>query len=392
MSENKVTRIYPDRPNRNARWWILRIVSMVLALALVVGAVLLVLYWDDISLDTVRRFLTYLTVSSEEADGRFSFDQHSSNVFASADNGLSIASVGGLTVYDKNGEELDTVSCALTSPAIAAGDEVTLAYDIGGTTLIAVSNIRGVTAQLTTGGTLLDVDISADDAICYSACEDGKKSVLTVLDANQKEIYKWYSSSSYLMPCAVSGKASSAAAVSIGQSEHTYESTLLLFDTSSQESPSMIPIGNLLVYDLDFLTSGEICAVGETAAVLVDSSGNLTGTYDYEGRYLKDYALGGDGFVAFSLNQYQAGSRYSIVTVDAQTLAEKELFIGTEVLAVSAGGRYLAVLTVEGLQIYTKDLELYAEQPETGSATEVIMRDDGTALLISGSSASLFIP
>ena len=80
------------------------------------------------------------------------------------------------------------------------------------------------------------------------------------------------------------------------------------------------------------------------------------------------------------------------MTVDAGTLEAKELYLGIEVLSVSASGSYLAVLTVDGLNIYTQDLTLYAQQTDTSAATRVLQRSDGTALLISGNSASLFIP
>ncbi len=392
MSENNITRIYPDRPGKKRRGMRLRVASLITLVVLVSLAVVVVLLWDHVSLDGVRRFVRYLNVSQSEADGRFSFDQHSSNSFAAVDRGLSIASVGGLTVYDETGDELYTVSSVFSAPAASAGSKVTLAYDIGGTRLLAVSSTRGVTAQVTTGGPLLDADISSGDAICYCAVENGKKTVLTVLDESQQEIYKWYSSSSFLSPCAVSETGAQAAAVSIGQSEHIYESTLLLFDTAAQDDPVALPLGNLLVYDLDYLPDGTICAVGETAAVLAGSDGSLLGSYDYSDRYLKDYALGGDGFLALSLNTYQAGSRYSIVTVDASSMESAERYIGVEILSLSACGKYLAVLTVDGLNIYTSDLELYAQTADTGAATEVLMRDDGTALLIAGSSASLFIP
>jgi hypothetical protein len=395
MSENNITQLYPEQPEqpkKSGGRLVVRLISMILVLALVVGAVLLVLFWDDVNLDGVRRFVRYLNVSQSDTDGRFSFDQHSSNVFAAADGGLSIASVGGVTVYDKNGDELYTVSNAMSAPAVMAGNRVTLAYDIGGTSLLTISNKRGVTANVTTGGTLLDASISDDDAVAYCAVEDGKKTVLTVLNDSQQEIYKWYSSSSFLSPCAVTGDGSQAAAVSLGQLSHTYESTLLLFDTKTQDDPTQVALGNLLVYDLDYLTDDTLCAVGESAASFVSSDGTPLGTYSYSDRYLKDYDLGGDGFLTLSLNTYQAGSRYSLVTVDCESQEASEVYLGVEILSLSACGKYVAVLTVDGLRIYTQDLTLYAESQDTGTASKVLMRDDGTALLISGSSASLYIP
>ncbi len=391
MSDSKITRIYPDR-SRRKRNLILRVLSLIVLVALVIGAVALVLFWDDMSLDGLRRFIKYLNVSQSEADGRFSYDQHSSNVYVAAGSGLAVASVGGLTLYDDNGDALYTVSSGMSSPAVSSGDDVTIAYDIGGTSLLAVSASHGVTAEITTGGALLDADISAGDTICYCAVEDGVRTVLTVLDDSQQEIYKWRSSSSYLTPCAVSENGSQAVAVSIGQSAHTYESTLLLFDTASQDAPASVSLGDLLVYDLDYVSDTVICAIGETEAVFVQTDGTLAGRYDYSTRYLKDFAFGGDGFLVLSLNEYQAGSRYSIATVDAATLEVCEVYIGAEILSISASGGYLAVLTVDGLTVYTGSLERYAGTADTGSATRVLMRPDGTALLLSGSTASLFIP
>ncbi len=389
MSDNNITRIYPERGPK--KLWP-RVLAAVLAVAAVVAIVVVILLRGGVSLDGVRRYVRYIGVSRSETDGRFTFDQHSSNAYSAAGDGLAVASVGGVSVYDKNGGELYTVARSLSTPAAQSGDSVTLAYDIGGTALLAVDHSRGVTADITAGGALLDADISSGGAIAYCAVEDGKKTVLTVLDTKQQEIYKWYSSSSFLSPCAVSARGGQAAAIAAGQSEHAYESTLELFDTASQDDPAALSLGNLLVYDLDYLTDSALCAVGDTEAVFAGTDASLTGRYDYGGRYLKDYSLGGDGFLALALNTYQAGSRYSIVTVDADSLDAQEVYLGVEVLSISAAGPYLAVLTVDGLNIYTQDLTLYAQESDTGAATSVLQRSDGTALLVAGNSASLFIP
>lgn len=392
MSENNITRLYPERDEPKKRPVRARVAAAIVLVLLVCAAVALVLLRDTVSLDGVRRFVRYLSVSQSDMDGRFTFDQHSSNSFAAGGEGLSIASVGGATVYDENGTELYNVSRSLASPAALVGDRVTLAYDVGGTALLAIDHGRGVTADITAGGTILDADISAGDAIVYCAVEEGKKTVLTVLDDEQNEIYKWYSSSSFLSPCTVSDSGAQAAAVAMGENGHAYESTLLLFDTGSQEGGQTLTLGNLLVYDLGYLDDALLCAIGETEAVFVQGDGTRLAQYDYGGRYLKDYSLSGDGFLALALNTYQAGSRYSIVTVDARTGEPSERYLGVEVLSISACGRYLAVLTVDGLNIYTSDLELCAQTEETGAATRVIARSDGTALLVEGASASLFIP
>ena len=61
-------------------------------------------------------------------------------------------------------------------------------------------------------------------------------------------------------------------------------------------------------------------------------------------------------------------------------------------LSLSAAGRYIAVLTGKQLNIYTRDLELYATLDSTQGAREVLLMEDGSAVLISADSASFYVP
>ena len=68
------------------------------------------------------------------------------------------------------------------------------------------------------------------------------------------------------------------------------------------------------------------------------------------------------------------------------------LDVREEVLSISASGRYLAVLYADRLAVYNPDLQPYATLQGTGDAREALMRPDGSALLLSSGSASLFLP
>ena len=68
------------------------------------------------------------------------------------------------------------------------------------------------------------------------------------------------------------------------------------------------------------------------------------------------------------------------------------LDVNTEVLSMSASGRYLAVLYTDKLVVYNRELQTYASLQGTDYAREVLMRPDGSVLLISSESAELFLP
>ena len=63
-----------------------------------------------------------------------------------------------------------------------------------------------------------------------------------------------------------------------------------------------------------------------------------------------------------------------------------------QVLSLSAAGRYIAVLTADRLDIYTQDLTLYNTLEGTQSARAVLMRSDGSAMLIDSETARLYVP
>ena len=66
--------------------------------------------------------------------------------------------------------------------------------------------------------------------------------------------------------------------------------------------------------------------------------------------------------------------------------------LDVQILDFSAAGSYLAVLTAEKLSIYTSAMELYYEQTNTSSATNVVMRADGSAILLGGGRGEIVLP
>ena len=59
---------------------------------------------------------------------------------------------------------------------------------------------------------------------------------------------------------------------------------------------------------------------------------------------------------------------------------------------VSAAGDYVAVLTVNELTIFKQDMTVYADTANSWGARRVLVREDGSALLVTNESASLYLP
>lgn len=92
------------------------------------------------------------------------------------------------------------------------------------------------------------------------------------------------------------------------------------------------------------------------------------------------------------LGRYQAGNICTLLTFDLDGAEIARLELSEEVLDISAAGDYLAVLYDNSLVIYTRDLQESARLEETEYAGQIQMGENGTVLMISGSSAWRFVP
>ena len=390
MSDN-VTRMEPEQPSGHRGLW-KKIVVFAVIVAAVCGLVALILFSDGLNLDSLRRWVKYMNVSGDGSYGVYSFDSHSSNRYESFGDGLAVASVSGLTVFGEQGEELFTMQKQMALPQLQVRGDLAVAYDVGGGSLLALHRKNGEVLRLEENRAILDADLSDGGYLCISSSASGYKSVLSVYNNSQNLIYRWLSSTTYIPLCSVSADGRWLSAVGLGQSGGAFESSLLLFRTDSDDIQRSVSLGSQLIYDLMFVGDKTICAVGETSVQFLSLEGELLGSYAYEDRYLKDFTDGGDGFLTLAVNMYRAGNRYSLVTVDEKGRELASVYLGQEILDLSACGRYIAALTPEGLTVYTQSLSVYAETADTGSATSVVMRKDGSVLLLGNGQGKLYLP
>ena len=387
MSDN-VSKFEPN-PGRALRR---RILIFVLVFLLVAAIAALYVFRDRLNLDAARRFVRYLNVQTDKTGGSFTFDSHNANQYADMQGGLVVASVSGLSVYESDGTEAAVVQAKMETPALRAGGKLAMAFDVGGNNLVAVTQTGTQVLNVSANRPIFDADCAADGSICYASSESGYKTVLYVYDSSQNMTYRWLSASEYMPVCAISSGAKYLASVSLGQQDGMFESQLHIFKTSTDEAGLTAGLGTDYIYDLTFMDGQTLCAVGETGVQWLDLQGNCLAEYTYDGEYLKDFDFGGDGFLSLIVNMYKAGNHYTVSTVDQTGTVLGSVQLDVQVLDFSAAGNYLAVLTAEKLCIYDNSMQLYFEQANTQNATNVLMRADGSAVLLGGGSGEIVLP
>ena len=387
----------PRRSGGGLKRALMVILALVVVLAVVVAAA-----WKDLSsLDSVRRLFSYNKVTQDE-QGKVelcSFSNDRSNTFALLGDHLIVASTTGVSIYSSSGSVVDSMSVKLTNPAIAVGG-ASLDYELcgyerselGGQTLLVYSAsglVRDMSGECS--GNILSVSVNSSDYLALNAEKSGYKSAVTVYDASGEKTFAFNSSEHYVIDAVVMRDCKRMAAVTLGESDGIFADTVSIYSLGSDKADSVNTLTGSLLLSLDSV-AGTLSCLTDESLTLFSSDGTLSGSYRYEYPYLRGSSMGGDNYAALLLSRYRSGSTMKLVTVSSDGTEMASLDSSQEVLSMSAAGKYIAVLYSDSLVLYTPQLQEYARLDGTEYARSVIMREDGTAVLIGSSSAWLYIP
>ncbi|MEQ2455701.1 DUF5711 family protein [Flavonifractor hominis] len=395
MDERTRDRSVPKKPRPNR---LVRFLAFLVTVALVLGAVVLVVNYDKLNFDSIKRWFTYWNLSrndSGQADS-FRFDGDISNAFAVLDGELLVCSPNNIRLYSGDGQVSVDKTVSMTNPTVSVVGKNALIYDIGGQDLFVYSGQEeSFSLSQSAGSSLLCASLNSSGWLIVVSQESGSKGTITVYDSTYSPQIQLRLSTRFVMDAVLSPDNKSMALLTMGLTDGTFESRVELYRlerTEEEIDPDWTcPVGSDAILDLRWDNSG-IWALGETGTYLVDPDGTLSSSYSYGGRYLKSFSLDGDGTVSLLLGKYRAGSASELVIVSSDGTERATLAIDEQVLSLSSAGRYTSLLTADRLDIYDQDLDLYTSLEGTKSALKVLQYSDGSAMLIGNNTAHLYVP
>lgn len=372
---------------------LVRLTAFLITAALVVGAVALVAYRDSINIDNLRRFLAYRTLEKNDSGQaeEFHYSGDESNSFATLNNSLLVCSKTSIQLFSQSGALYVEKNVSMSNPVISVGGGKAAVYDVGGERLYVYADRQEVFSF--TGDRILSARMNESGALTIITQGSGYKGVVTVYDAGFQESFAVNISSSFVMDAITSPNGRWLAVVALGQDGASFESSVRLYDTrdSSGEPVAVCSLGGDVALDLRWDSSG-IWIQLEHGITLLGETGEVKAAWNNDGLYLKEFSLGGDGFAVLFMGRYRSGNLGELILVDETGAQTAGLNIQDEVLSISAAGRYVAVLHPGALTIYNQDLEVYATVRLGNEVRRVILRPDGTAMLIGSESARLYVP
>jgi hypothetical protein len=376
------------RPKHRLR----RFLLFVLILAAVLAVVVVAAYRDGTGFDVLRRFVTYGSVEKSGGEVSYTYDAASSNRFAALGDSLAVLSGTELQVLSGDGTAVYTANVKMAQPALNAGGGCAVAVDVGGTSLYVV-DAKGLVFSLTADEDepFLSAELNAQGWLAVTAEKKNYKACVSVYNEKRELVFSFNSSQRFVSDAWVTDDCKHLAAVTLGQKDSVFLSSLVFYDLDATDPVGSCDVSDGLALRLGEV-SGRLAAVCDTCLAFTDAKDGKPDLYPYNGAFLREYDLGGDGFAMLLLNRYRSGNVGRLVTVDSSGKEIASLDVNEEIRSVSASGRYIAVLGADRLVIYNRELQQYASLSGTGYAKSVLMRADGSALLIASDRAHLFLP
>lgn len=371
-----------------------RLLPLLLVLAVALGAAGFAAKHNITGAESLRRMFTY-GKAEQDGDGKaelYRYDSDRSAMYEALGKSLLIVSTTRVQLLDEAGAELWSRTVSLTHPAVVTGKKSAAVYDVGGNTLFLLAEdgtARDMGAATENG--LLSVSLNASDYLALTTLKSGYRTAVTVYEPSGKPVFTFNSSERYLTEARVLDDNRQLAAVSLGEADGVFASTLTFYAFDQEKPVGETTFGGEMVLALGSV-GGNLAALQNSRVTLFGQDGSLSGSLRFAYPFLRDVSFGGDGFAAVLLSRYRSGSAMRLVTLDAAGETLGTLDEWREVVDVSAAGTYVAVLYRDSMTVYNADLSEYRTLNGTENARRVAVRADGTALLLGASRAWLFDP
>lgn len=367
-----------------------RLLTLLAVLCVVLAVVVLTTMEDGRHFASLRRWLMYGESSATQDVYAYAADP--ANRYSLLGDSLLVVSPNTAQLLRDDGAILYNLQLNLESPQLSVGTRQAAVCDIGGETLYLLDQ-NGVqrTMKMERGLSYYAARLNSGDYLAVTAQKGGYKARVSVYSPNGEPVFHFDSYDNYISDAVVTEDCRSVVLVSLESHDGAFASKLLTYDLESAERTGEHPIRDGLVMDLA-CHGDRILALCDKRFTITTLAGEALLDRAYGNLYLHDYALDGDSFCALLLGRYQAGNICTLTTysLDGEELASMELT--EEVLDLSAAGEYLAVLYGDSLAVYDRTLTERARLDGTDYAGQIQMGDDGTVLLISGTSAWRFLP
>lgn len=358
------------------------IISAVVILALIAGAVYLIAHREIFTGGNFETFIQNVFSKKENRDEKIYFDVYSESSFATMKDSLAVASDAGVAVFNRYGERTAVLNTSLKAPHIDSGDESAAVWCSGVRTVFVARGDR--VDEFEADGPVFGTRMNSGGWIAVCSDATGYKGELMVYNASCEPVFKWYSGEGYLIDAALSPN-----------SQRTVISTLtgtgarlLTFALDNETAKGEYTQEGTLFLETAFISDSRVCALSEESLTFFPFNLSSSDVYDFSSEYLRAYTFDCDGFAVLQLGKHRTGSETRIATVGSDGREIASVDVAHEVLTLTGSGKYIAVAFADNsVVVYNEKLEPVYRETDLIGLRGAYARPDGSAVVVAASEA-----
>lgn len=347
-------------------------VTAVIVIILLIVLACLVIAWKTGMLTIKRNGIDKYYYSSDE-----------NSDYTTVGGGIAVISSDSMQVYRSDGTQTLNEKFIMESPAVCAGGQNALCYDIGGTAA-KLFNKEKIVQSLNPDGNIISASMNDKGMACICCEESGYRGAVMVYDSYGTLVFKWMSGSGYVLNAAVSQDGGKLCVNTLTESG----TNAVFLDLKDDEYSKACALDGEMLIDLAWGSDGTVRAISTTGLYELRAGKEAKLIYPFDEKHMDGYDLGTNTIIV--LKEFKSGGNCDIIRTDeygeSQTVASFE----DGITSVSSTDANIAVLSDGALDIYnTRTCELKSHY-DTQNYTKVFMRKDATAVCAARHSADVF--
>lgn len=385
MATARVTKFKADK--RTAFCGIIRSASLLGLLCSMLYCIFT--YHEQFTIANLKQLVS--NFSSAPASGEFagySFETGTDSVYDDFGSGLAVLSSDTLSFVSSRGREEISAQLKYSAPAMSVCRDNMIAFDRGGKG-ICVTNRVAALWQKELESDVLSADINSSGAYCIVTDEQGYRAAVTLFDNNHNEKFKWMTSEFYIARAAVSPDTHRIATLCMREKDGARNSSIRIFSTGNEEPLHNIDIGGITVYSMEYYANGSLMLVTDSGVLVYGNDGELECKFEYAKGSLITFCHRAEELpcVAIETGDSVTRSRVVIVSEDAEAVVDTKFT--QAVRSVSNNASMAAVLLADSAAVIDAKDDGEAKTVENVNARDIIMRSDGSVMLIYADRAEL---
>ncbi len=270
-------------------------------------------------------------------------------------SGTAMLTDTSLDYLDASGERIASNSHLYSQPVIDVKNTTVLLFDKGGTSF-RIEKGTNIYNSFTVNNPIVTASIGKKGNYAYVLNEDGGyQSHLYVYTLQGNKQFEWGSAQDYCITTALSDNGRNIAVALLGVENGEYVSKVNFFSFRDEAASYSIKLSDCTVFRLEFINNKTVAALTDNGVFVIDKNGEYEKVSDYSPSEILHSACAFHGLKAIAAAQHGNVKDTQVSVFNKKFEELYTLDFDSEVFAVRASDKYIAVLLSDSILMYGTD-------------------------------------